>query len=69
MSDKKHQDAGSQTEVAALNESGGVNRRRFVQGAAGLGLTASALGGMFSDYIAGDVISTVMPVSSSSCGS
>ncbi len=37
-----------------ISESGsGVNRRRFVQGAAGLGLSAAALSGMFSDYVGG----------------
>ena len=29
----------------------GANRRRFLQGAAGLGLSATALSGMFSDYV------------------
>ena len=53
MSDKKHRNEQSQTGASTSSESSGVNRRRFVQGAAGLGLTASALGGMFSDYIGG----------------
>ena len=30
-----------------------ASRRRFLQGAAGLGLSATALSGMFSDYVGG----------------
>ena len=53
MSKKTLGDEQTRSDAPASGSDGGVNRRGFVQGAAGLGIAASAFGGMFSDYIGG----------------
>ncbi len=53
MSNKNDRVEQPQSNMPASQGANGVNRRRFVQGAAGLGLSATALSGLFSDYIGG----------------
>ncbi|MEE8172359.1 MAG: extracellular solute-binding protein [Alphaproteobacteria bacterium] len=53
MSKKKDKVEHPQSKTPISESSSGVNRRRFVQGAAGLGLSAAALSGLFSGYHSG----------------